>query len=233
MKTKQVEDPLFLDKLSQRIYTPANIERANEYMVSRKLDPQGLRYPWTMTDGNSTKFKNFSKYPESIFIDSLFIPVPHFQHPEIVDCYDVRYVGTSDGRTRFHKMKRAREDSIIVYNIHAVFENPTWPVVVVESAIDAESIRSLNLPVVPISPLTAQFGNRFSSFLYAISNDVLICYDNDPTGIKATSKIKSLLEPFPEVSKSFTYVFYSGFDPNDSLCTLGRCYLKEVISNYL
>ena len=150
-----------------------------------------------------------------------------------MDCYDVRYVGTSDGRTRFHKMKRAREDSLIFYNIHEVFENPDWAVVVVESAIDAESIRSLGLPVVPISPLTAQFGNRFASFLYSISDRVLLMYDNDKDGKKASNKIRELIEKFPEVSKCFTSVMYSGGDPNDCLCSNGRDYLEQILNPYI
>ena len=167
------------------------------------------------------------KYPPQIFLDCLFIPITEVTDPTILAGFDVRYVGTEQGKIRYKKFKADPEQPLI-YMTHSLEEiNSEKPVIITEGAIDAESLRFLGHPV--LSPLTAQHNIRWALFLWAVSSRIYIAYDNDEDGKKSTRKLLEHVSIDPKVQQGFKALSYMGVDPNGVLCGHGQKYLETIL----
>lgn len=219
----------FIYELTQVICTPENINRANEYLLSRGLNPSLLKYSCVATGEDVEPFRIFSNlYPVNIFPNSLYIPIVDVENPQILVGYDVKYLGSDTFRTRFHKFK-IQPDTFLLYYSKKIEEiGDDEPIVVTESFIDAVTLEQLGYTV--LSPLTALNHLKFCLFLYSVSNRVYIMYDNDTPGRKAIQKIMQSVSIDPDIQKSFNPVIYSGKDPNEVLQTQGSDYLKSMLS---
>jgi hypothetical protein len=222
----------FIDELSGLVYTEDSIGRAKEYLIGRGIDPDRMKYPSALTSDSEYRFKKFAKkynYPSRIFINNLYIPVIEMLDPESLAGFDIRYCGIISSRIRWAKFKRSTR-TLMVDGFYEAVLNIGKPVVVVESIIDAETIRCLDLPVNVITPLSAVCSIRFASFLYMLTNKVLFMYDNDEAGQKATQRMLEYVGVSTEVYSRFKRVTYKGKDPNESVEIFGKEHLTEVIS---
>jgi hypothetical protein len=219
----------FIDQIANIIYSKENIDRANEYILSRGINPNQLAFPYTCTSSLEAHFWRFrEKYPPYLFIDSLYIPIVDIRDGKTLVGFDIRYNGTSDKRTRWHKFKR-RDEDIFIYNFQEFKKNLDWPVLIVESALDVETIRSLGLNITCISFLTAISHIRSVLFLYAMGSKIFYMYDNDSSGSSAISRILKTISFNTEVMNNFTFISYRGKDPNGALEMMGSSYLSQTI----
>jgi DNA primase len=145
--------------------------------------------------------------------------------------FEVRYLGSKSFRTRYHKFKISQETFLVYFSkdLNLIGENET--IIITEGILDALSIIQLGYTV--ISPLTALHNLKFCLFLYSISDNIWIMYDNDITGRKATSKIMQNVSLDQEIQKSFKPLIYSGKDPNQVLLENGEDYLKQIIKSQI
>lgn len=218
----------FIYELTKVICTQENVNRANEYLLNRGLNPTLLKYSCVATGEDVESFRRFSNlYPVNIFPNSLYIPIVDIENPEILVGYDVKYLGSDSFRTRFHKFKIQPDTFLLYYSKKLEDIGDEEPVLVVESFIDAVTLEQLGYTV--LSPLTALNHLKFCLFLYSVSNCNYIMYDNDTPGRKAIQKIMQSVSIDPDIQKSFNPVIYSGKDPNEVLQTQGPEYLKEML----
>lgn len=219
----------FIDQLAGIIYSKENIDRANEYILSRGINPNQLAFPYTCTDHVEARFWRFrEKYPPMIFTDSLYIPIVDIRDGKTLVGFDVRYNGNSDKRIRWHKFKRSDED-IFIYNFEEFKKNLDRSVMIVESALDVETVRSLNLNLTVIAFLTAISHIRSILFLYAMSDKIYYLYDNDNSGASAVSRILKTISFNAEVMNNFTFISYRGKDANEAVKMMGSDYLSQTI----
>jgi hypothetical protein len=222
----------FIDRLSQLVYTKEGIDKANTYITSRGLDPSKLRYPCTISGSNETLFNEFSSlYPINIFINSLYIPIVDVEDPTHLVGFDVKYLGVSNFRTRFHKFKITPDTLMLYFSKNIDTIKTDEPIVVTESFLDAVTIEQLGYTV--ISPLTALNNLKFCLLLYAISDRIFFMYDNDDTGRKAIQKIMRNISLDIELQKCFKPIIYSGKDPNEVKMKQGSEYLKVMLKNQI
>lgn len=218
----------FIQSLTGMICTQGGMDKAREYLISRGINPDLMRYSFSATGGNEAPFKIFSNlYPANIFVDSLYMPVLDIQEPTHIIGFDVRYLGDASFRTRFHKFK-VSPDSLMMYcskNIQDIVNDE--PIIVVESIIDALTIEQLGYTV--ISPLTSLHNIKFCLFLHSISDKIYFMYDNDDTGRKALQKIMKNVSLDMDIQKCFRPIIYSGKDPNQVLMSLGSEYLENIL----
>lgn len=218
----------FIDRLSQIVYTRDGIDLARKYLISRKIDPDKLRYPPTITYSCEDVFKEFSHlYPINIFVESLYIPIVDIEDPSHLVGFDVKYLGAQSFRTRFHKLKVTPETFMLYFSKNVDIIKDNEPIIVTESYIDALTIQELGYTV--LSPLTALNNLKFCLFLYSITDRVYSMYDNDDTGRKATQKIMKNISLDVELQKCFKPIIYSGKDPNDCLMRYGKDYLRNIL----
>lgn len=227
----------FIDYLSSVVYSPENLERAYGYLKKRSVDMSKFRYPWTVTGQSVVPFKIFDtdtfekKYPPYIFTESLYIPITDITNPTRLVGFDVRYVGVDDRRLRFHKFKRSESD-VMFYYTKPIYEiGSSESLIITEGAIDAESIAQFGWNV--LSPLTANHNLRFLLFLYTITDHIYFMYDNDSTGKRALEQIMGAVDISDQIRNSFHTIPYTGKDPNQTLCSLGRDYLGYMIQNQI
>lgn len=227
----------FINNLSEIIYTQENAERAHEYLNKRCIDAVRLRYPWVITGRDIKLFKIFDtdyfdkKYPPYIFTESLYIPITDIVDPTKLIGFDVRYIGVDDKRLRFHKFKRF-EDDIMFYYTKPIFElDKNEPIIITEGAIDAESVAQFGYST--LSPLTAYSNLRFLLFLFSLTSRVYFMYDNDSTGKRALEKIMKQVDINDQIRNCFHTIPYTGKDPNQTLCTLGRDYMGYMIKSQI
>lgn len=222
----------FIQELSRIIFNQENVDRAKDYIRSRSIDPNKLRNKCVVTGSNEGLFSRFSNlYPANIFIDSLYVPIVDIINPNNLIGFDVKYLGISSYRTRFHKFK-ITPDSFMIYfskNINEIEDEE--PILVTEGVMDAFTIKQLGYTA--ISPLTALNSLKFCLFLYSISNRIYLMYDNDQTGRKATEKIMRNVSFDLDIQKSFKPIIYSGKDPNQVLMGQGPLYLKQMLSSQI
>lgn len=218
----------FIYELSQIICTQENTNRAREYLISRKIDPDQMKSSCVATGSNEALFARFSNlYPTNIFIDSLYIPIVDVVNPQYLVGFDVKYLGTNTFRTRFHKFK-ILPDTFMLYfskNLNEIEDDE--PLIVTEAFIDALTLEQMGYTVV--SPLTALNSLKFCLFLYSISNRIFIMYDNDSTGRKATQKLMQYVSMDMDLQKSFNPVIYTGKDANAVKMNQGGQYLEEML----
>ena len=218
----------FIHELSQILCTPENMARAQEYIKSRGINLDKIKYPCALTDGDESLYRRFAnQYPTNIFINSLYIPILDIENPNMLAGFDVRYIGTETFRTRFHKFK-INQDTMMMYFSKKISDiGDREPIIVTEGVIDAWSIEQLGYTV--ISPLTALNTLKFGLFLHAISERVYLMYDTDSTGRRALSKFMKNTSMDMDLRESFKPIIYSGKDPNVCLMNMGESYLKDVL----
>lgn len=222
----------FIQSLSNVIYTQEGIQKAQEYLKSRDLDSSKLRYPYTISSGDENIFKQFSSlYPPNIFLDSLYIPIVSILDPNYLVGFEVRYLGSKSFRTRFHKFKLDQNTLLMYFSKDIEKIEDDEPIIVTEGIMDALSVEQLGYTV--ISPLTALHNLKFCLFLYSISNNIYIMYDNDTTGRKACSNLMKGVSLDLEIQKSFNPIIYTGKDPNQALLERGEDYLKQILRNQI
>lgn len=222
----------FVNRLSQLIYCKNGIDKASSYLSSRGIDPTKLRYPCTITDEDEYVFMEFANlYPTIIFVESLYIPIVDVVDPNHLVGFDVRYLGVSKFRTRFHKFKVSSDTLMLYYSKNIDLIKDDEPIFVTESFIDAVTIEQLGYTV--ISPLTALSNLKFCLLLHSISSRVFFIYDNDDTGRKATQKIMKNISLDFDLQKSFKPIIYTGKDPNDVLLKQGSDYLKLMLNSQI
>ena len=222
----------FIDLLSNVIYTQENIDRAKRYLSVRKIDFKSLKHPWVLTGSDISVFKVLGRYPvgryPEVFINSLFVPIVDIEDDKELIGYDVRYCGDESNRLRFVKFKKNYE-SLFLYYTHNFSEiDKDCPVIITESAIDAESVRGFGLPVV--SPLNAMNHVRFCAVLRAISSKIYVMYDNDETGLQSAKKIIKNFSVDKELSTGVKLISYTGKDPNYCLCNQETLFKSMVTS---
>lgn len=235
--------PDYVDQLARFLYTPERIDRATYYAASRGLDASTLRVPWAMTESHPGAFEFLRQWgqPPSLYVDCLFIPIVEMRHDPaetgrpVLSGFDIRYCGPR-ARAKYTKVKRDAS-SVMLYNVH----EPLWSdwVVLVESAIDVESLRAIQLPAEPgeeprnlpvLGSLTANGSPQFTMLLHGLFERVYIMYDNDKGGGDATRKmLESAERAGPKVRDAFRPLVYQGDDPNRALQLFGRNFLAETI----
>ncbi len=222
----------FIQELTGVIFNQENIDRARGYLQSRNVDPDKLRNKCVVTGSNEKLFAKFSNlYPVNIFIDSLYVPIVDVVNSNCLIGFDVKYLGVSSFRTRFHKFK-LMPDSFMVYSFKNINEiGDEEPIIVVEGAMDAFTMEKLNYTV--LSPLTALNSLKFCLFLYSISNRIYLMYDNDQTGRKAIEKIMRNVSFDLDIQRSFKPIIYSGKDPNQVSMGQGSGYLKQMLDSQI
>lgn len=222
----------FIDRLSQIVYTEEGITLARYYLEARKIDPDQMRYPCTVTGANDSLFSEFSSlYPVSVFVDSLYIPIVDITDPKKLVGFDVKYLGISSFRTRFHKFKITPETFMLYFSKNIDIIGDGESVIITESFIDALSLEQLGYTV--LSPLTALSNLKFCLFLHAISDRIFLMFDNDDTGRKATQKIMKNVSLDFDLQKCFKPIIYSGKDPNEILVSQGPDYLKLMLNSQI
>lgn len=219
----------FIPRLANVVYTEENIERANQYLIERKINPTNLQYPFTITGSDLAPFGQFrDSHRILIFTDSLYMPITDLENPSKLVGFDVRYMGTNPIRTRFIKFKESPQTNLIWYSKPVSEIGINEPLIVTESIFDALSIKAVvDFPI--LSFLNAMSHQRFCYFLYAITNNINTMYDNDDAGRKATQRITKMVSSSPEIAKCFKPILYNGKDPNQVLVDRGSAYLEEVI----
>ena len=223
----------FIQALSSRVYSSEGIKNANKYAVGRGLNPEKFPFPWTITSSDINQFEDFRRYyPPNIFNDTLYIPlidVEDVTGTRLIG-FETRYLGSSERRTRYMKFK-SNTPPILLYNFfEALNKSSTEPLVLVEGAIDCESIKSIGFNC--LSSLTTQWSIKFLFLLASLSNKVLVMFDNDSPGQKATERLMKETSLDKDFSNLFIPISYRGKDPNDSIMKFGPDYLKEIISSY-
>lgn len=217
--------------------------RASHYAASRGLDASRFRTPWFMTEATPqamAPLNGLIKRP-AYFANCLFIPVVDLRFDPAVLGYsalagfDVRHfdVGVTDAK--YTKVKR-QSNSVMLYNVHEAVRSP-WGIIV-ESAIDAESLRMLEDPTAPgrpmpvVSPLTALGSPQFAMLLYGLFQRIYVMYDNDKGGASATKSLLAAAERGgKEMGNAFKPLIYSGMDPNESYCMQGPTPLRRAIAS--
>ncbi|HEC64726.1 MAG TPA: toprim domain-containing protein [bacterium] len=227
----------FIDRLASVIYTEANIEAAKQYAIGRGINPTQWQHLWTLTSPDLAPFDIFkNKYPPIIFPESLYIPIAEMHDPTQLAGFDVRFCGETKtvNRTRYHKFKRAPE-SVMVYRVEDAIHLPIdKTIIITEGVLDCESIRMIGFSnVAVISPLTALSSLNFTLFLTALSNRIIIAYDKDDDGRRATQKIMDHMQSDPDNLTDFQILDYKGHDPNQCLKDFGKNYLRQCIENQL
>lgn len=221
-----------IDLVSNLVYTSDNITRAAQYLRRRGLDPDKINPPWTFTDKRERLYAPLREWlPPFMFTESLFIPIPNVENPRVCEGFDVRYLGEDPRRSRFHKLKRSVE-SITIYGWHHAVSTD-GPVLCTEGAIDAESINQLGLKVKAVSPLTRMRGLKWIYTLRLLSTNILVMYDNDTDGQKATRSLVKELEGVPDSNGRIRAVSYRCKDPNEALTTLGKEMFKTLLKPQL
>lgn len=210
--------------ITEHLYKDIFVNNAEEYLQSRGISNSKINYPWFLTpDSDRLSMyihdKSLLWYLES----SLIIPIVNIY--KVIVGYDIRYLGFNEKRPRYIKVK-LEEDYPMIYNLRDVIENPYYPLVITEGAMDCESLRSLNIPVNVISPLRNRFGVPFCRFILSLSDNIYLCYDRDKAGIDASKKILSTVDVDYEFRNSIKVLNYSGKDPNDALIGVGGVKLK-------
>ena len=218
----------FIDDLSRALYHQKNIDRANEYLSSRKLNPLNLKFPWTATGSDPAEFNYFRGIlPPVIFCDCLYIPIVEIDSdPEnpVLGGFDVRFLGDQAHRLRWAKRRRDVSTEFL-YNAHTILT--VDQIIVAEGAMDVESFRLCGYEA--ISPLGSLFSPRFVHFLYATECEIYLAYDNDSAGHSAQSKILEYVSRYVPAQVKFHTLIYPYKDPNECLQKLGTDGLKAKI----
>ena len=216
--------PEFIDILSSYLYSQDGIDRARVYLNSRKLNQPSI--PWVIS-GDKRDMEWAETYYENYWLlaDCLFIPVTDFRDPsnKTLAGFDVRYLGKSEKRSRYIKLKK-NSVTPLVYGV----DEPTDPLFVTEGAIDAEVFRQLGYSAV--SSLTSLSSPRWMAFLLSFSpGKILLAYDNDSQGEKATNHLMDMVSYSEDLSTKVGVFRYRCHDPNDAMALLGWSYLEEQI----
>jgi hypothetical protein len=225
----------FIDRLASALYFQENIDRATQYLKTRGADNARFKFPWVATGpemGFFTQFKD--NYPPQIFVNSLYIPIVDVRSdpdkPQLAG-FDVRYIGDEDKRLRWHKFKRTPTTPLI-YNSHIVETHDT--IIVAEGALDAEAFQRVGYPA--IGALTSHHSPRFVYFLIALGKKVLLAYDNDDNGKKATEKILLHQAKYPPLATHVTPLLYPAKDPAKALELLGppafKLHIEQQITQW-
>jgi len=219
-----------LDALSNVLYTPENIARANNYVTGRGLDPSRFRFPFAASGPDPARFYGFDAIARPYLLtNTLYMPILDLFDPEgkRLIGFDMRYLGEKENRLRYRKIKRNPTDPLL-YNVHEALTRPQLPLVVCEGVIDVESLRLLDLPCNVISPLTATTNDELIIALVALSQKILIAYDNDSKGRNAKTKFNNILAPFKS-SVEVRSLTFLGPDLNQALQDRGAGFLKQLI----
>lgn len=197
--------------LANMCYTPENIERANQYLRTRGIDPAHLQYPYTFT--GPVPDRNLAPYirPERV-TNTLLIPVVSIANPQKLIAFDVRYLGQDPMIPRYSKIKGSPPEPMI-YGIHRALAAPKGtPIILGEGAIDCEAAYQMTgLPAVGY--LTALAAPSVVATLAAITDLMLIALDNDADGIEASNKLFDIAQRSREAARLFVMVNYHGKDP--------------------
>jgi hypothetical protein len=225
-----VEDS-FLDDLLSVLYTDENVARANKYMQLRELESKGLEFPWVATGKNSKPFDflGTERIPSWMYTECLYIPlidVSSTQGDYPVGL-DVRYIGSNPNRVRYRKIKRAKECPLL-YNFHRARKSES--IVLVEGAIDAESVRLLGYEA--LASLTALGTDRYAQMLYSLDTPIYVMFDNDYEGRKATMSLMKYFEALGALQQ-IKPIVYLGKDPNQAYTTYGYSYMKTCLNNQI
>jgi hypothetical protein len=223
----------FIDELANVIYNKENIERANQYLIKRGINPQQLKFPYTLTDDVEANFWRFRQdFPPQIFLNNLYIPIIDIKdHTKLVG-FDVRYIGDDPRRVKFNKFKRGK-DYTFIYNFCSFRENLDRPILVLESALDVESVRGLGLNLTCISFLSAIHHLRSVLFLYGMAEKIYYMYDNDKAGNTAIKRIIKHVSFSTDIMRKFNFINYKGKDANETLTIFGSDYLRNTIESQI
>lgn len=227
-----------LNYLASVVYTPENIQRAEEYLYNvRGIDPSRMEFPCALTGPETYIYEPIrSIYPPYMFTDSLFIPIRDVTKSgeTALAGFDIRYLGEATYRTRYQKIKRDEQTEMIYGALRAVKSPRNTPLIVTEGVIDGESFPKLDgLEYNVVSPLTSMSAHWFALFLYSLSDNIWIAYDNDTDGIKAAKKLLDNLSFSDEVRSCFKVLTYRGKDPNQGLLTFGASNLRMLLESQL
>ncbi len=216
-----------IERLTNIIVSDEGKEKAKAYVAFRGLVYEKLKFAWFLSGGEVSKFSGVSR--PNRFVDSLFIPILNPLDQSVLG-FDIRYCGGAVGRIRYTKVKAVTRLPFF-YNLHSVLcSDKNKPIVVVEGAMDAETVLQLGLDVEVLGTLTTYQNFEFILFLASLSSKVLIMFDNDDGGLKAKKAIFDKIKDFPALQNTFINVGYRGKDVNKALTTFGSKYLKQVIS---
>jgi DNA primase len=147
--------------------------------------------------------------------------------------FDCRYIGYEENRLRYRKIKgEDRED--FYYFTEDVLEasKRVDKIIVVESAVDAESLRHLGYPVLAVLSVRG-LTHKLCAFLMSLYKKVVICLDNDQTGKQALRKFLEGVQKYPEIFTRFGVVQLPMKDVNDVLCSMGRAAISMLFSGIL
>lgn len=227
----------FLPVLSSIIFTPDGMERARQYYRTRGIDPDKALTPATITTRGPAPYECLSHlFNPVIFEESLFMAVENWvttdkpkEQTELAGL-DVRYLGEYAARTRYQKFK-ANADMHLFYGFREAMQNPHLPLVVTEGVFDVESARACNLPVNVIGSLTAAHHDRWVALLLSLSDKIILAYDNDDAGKKASKKILQSLEHSSEDYAKFSLAYFPDKDMNACLMNRGVDVLREHLGN--
>lgn len=221
-----------IQDLANIIYTPENIQKAKEYLLSRKVNSTKMRFPPTLTNQDSSLYWLFRKqYVPNIFTDSIYFPITDIEEPTRLIGFDVRYCGKDPTRLRYHKFKENSHTFMLYFTQDLDKIDPDKPLIVTEGVVDAETIRDLGYPV--LSPLTAMHSFKFCLFLKAVSNRVYFAYDGDDAGKKAIASIGKETSIDPNFRKCFNFLNFSGKDLNKACMDFGKDYLLSVLKSQI
>lgn len=234
-----------VDPLTAFLYTQERVERSWHYLAHRGIDASTLRVPWTMTETDSRAMEPLGgliRRP-AYFANCLFIPVVDLRYdPDtlgkvVLGGFDVRHFDVGATDAKYTKVKRNSE-AVMLYNAHEALQSP-W-VVLVESALDAESLRALphpddsSKPFPVVAALTALGSPQFAMLLYGMFERIYIMYDNDKGGAGATQKLLAAAERGGRaVREAFQPLIYGGEDPNDAYRNQGAGSLRRTLLSQL
>jgi hypothetical protein len=226
----------YVQEVSLGVYTEWGVGKAREYCESRKLNFEKFLFPWSVSSDREGDFNYLRQYGQpKYFIDYLYIPVLDLFDVSATGLvgFDCRYLGVEDGRLRYRKIKEGESDAFCYFTEDVLGASERVDkIILVESAIDAESLRFLGYPVLAVLSVRG-LNHKLCAFLLSLYKKVIICFDNDQTGKQSLKRFLTAIQGWPEIFFKFGVVQLPMKDVNDVLCCMGEGVLRSLFDPML
>lgn len=226
-------------ELSNLIYSKEGIDQAAEILRRRGLDSTKTLIPYSVCIHN---YKVFEQFKDKIQMPlpyqmerRLFIPIIDPQDSSLIG-FECRHEGQDSPRfIRWVKIKDPNKiGHQFTYGVSQAAANPNKPIILTESVLDAETAHQYAGDLVsPITFCSALKGPKAAAFLVALSDRIILAYDNDKGGHTATHDLLDNAQHDAIAASRFSTLAYLGKDLNNSLTTYGAQYVRDTISNHV
>lgn len=192
-------------------YSQQTMQAAAAYLASRGVDASRLLFPYALTSPEVNRALAPYIKPERL-ANALLVPIVSIRDPRTLIAFDIRHMGNDPSVPRWSKIKGHPPEPII-YNIHKAIRAPKGtPIILTEAAIDAEAAEQMSgYPA--IAYLTTRDVPSVVATLSALTDTVLLAFDNDAEGISAMNSLFDIAQRTRSARNLFHVVNYQGKDP--------------------